>query len=262
MLRGVRAMGTWNAVLIVGLIGVALAVAAPVALAQDEYLAQREAMVARLVEQGVLSDERIVAAMTKVQRHVFVPHGQIASSYDDTPLPLGHEQVLYAPSMIALMIGALRFEPTHRVLEIGTGCGYQTALLAELTRHVYSTEVVEPLNVTAQGRLLALGYTNVTLRNADGYGGWPEHEPYDRILVNCAPTEIPPALIAQLAEGGLLVIPITEEEGWAQTLYLIEKHGDELVRTPLTYAIFPPMVRAAPTESESEAAGDGTPPET
>ncbi len=255
---GVRKMVIGRVARIVGLIGAIAAATASVAVAQDNYLVQREAMVARLVEAGVVSDARITAAMTKIERHLFVPHGQTASSYDDTSLPIGHEQVLATPSLTALMLGALRLEPTHRVLEIGTGAGYQTALLAELARHVYSTEVVEPLHVATQERILGLGYTNVTLRNAEGYAGWPEHQPYDRIIVNCAPTQIPQALLDQLRDGGLMVIPLTEEEGWAQTLYLIEKRGDELVRTPLTYAIFAPLLHAAPPpELETEPIEDG-----
>ncbi len=223
---------------------------APAALAQDEYVAQREAMVDSLVAEGIITDARVIAALKKVPRHLFVPHGQIASAYDDTPLPIGDDQLIYAPSIVGLMTEALQPQATDRVLEVGTGSGYQAAVLAELARHVYTTEVIEALAVSAQSRLQEMGYTNVTVRNADGYLGWPEHQPFDKIIVNCAADQVPPALVDQLKDGGRMVIPISEEGGWAQKLYLMEKQGDQLVRTELADAIFVPMARSATENGE------------
>jgi len=231
------------------LAAVTLAVA-PAALAQDEYVAQREAMVDSLVAEGIITDARVIAAMKKVPRHLFVPHGQVASAYDDTPLPIGDDQLIYAPSIVGLMTEALQPQETDRVLEVGTGSGYQAAILAELARHVYSTEVLEALAVSAQSRLQEMGYTKITVRNADGHLGWPEHAPYDRIIVNGAADEVPQALVDQLKDGGRMVIPISEEGGWAQKLYLMVKQGDELVKTELADAIFVPMAGSAAENGE------------
>jgi len=218
-------------------------VAAATAVAQDEYAARREAMVDALVADGIITDARVIAAMKAVPRHEFVPRGQIGSAYDDTPLPIGEGQTISAPSIVGMMTEALKPQQTDRVLEIGTGSGYQAAVLAKLVRHVYTIEIVESLATSAKTRLQQQGYTNITVRHGDGYQGWPEHQPVDRIIVTCAPEEVPQALVDQLKDGGLIVIPIAEEGGWAQKLYLIEKKGDQLQRTELADVIFVPMVR-------------------
>jgi protein-L-isoaspartate(D-aspartate) O-methyltransferase len=225
---------------IAAMAAVAALIALPAA-AQDDYAVQREAMVDSLVEEGIISNERVIDAMKTVPRHQFVPAGQVGSAYDDTPLPIGEGQTISAPSIVGMMTEALQPQPTDRVLEIGTGSGYQAAVLAETVRHVYTIEILESLANTAKTRLQNLDYTNVTVRHGDGYQGWPEHQPFDKIIVTAAPEEVPQALVDQLKDGGIMIIPIAEEEGWAQKLYLIRKNGDQLQKTELADVIFVPM---------------------
>ncbi|MGI5820137.1 MAG: protein-L-isoaspartate(D-aspartate) O-methyltransferase [Armatimonadota bacterium] len=210
------------------------------ASAQDDYEARREAMVDALAGEGIVTDARVIEAMKAVPRHLFVPQGQAGSAYDDAPLPIGEGQTISAPSIVGMMTEALQPEASDRVLEIGTGSGYQAAVLAKLVRHVYTIEILEPLATRATTRLRDLEYTNVTVRHGDGYQGWPEQAPFDRIIVTAAPEEIPQALIDQLKDGGLMVIPIAED-GWAQKLYLLKKNGAELEKTELADVIFVPM---------------------
>ncbi len=219
---------------------VALAVVAPTAIAQEDFATERQAMVDTLLAEGIISSERVAKAMRAVPRHEFVLRGQVGSAYDDTPLPIGEGQTITAPSIVGMMTEALDPQETDRVLEIGTGSGYQAAVLAKLVRHVYTIEIRETLAVDARTRLQNLEYTNVTVRHGDGYAGWPEHAPFDRIIVTAAPEEIPQALLDQLKDGGLMVIPIAED-GWAQTLYLVKKNGDRIERTALADVIFVPM---------------------
>lgn len=220
----------------------AVLMATIVAVAQPDWEARREAMVDSLVERG-LCGERVATAMKAVPRHLFVPAPHQDAAYEDQPLPIGNGQTISAPSIVAMMTEALKPRPTDRVLEVGTGSGYQAAVLGKLVRHVYTIEIVEDLAVTAKQRLKDLEYDNVTVRHGDGYLGWPEHAPFDSIIVTCAPEEIPQPLVDQLKDGGLMVIPVAEE-GWAQKLYLIEKRGGELERTELADVIFVPMTRA------------------
>jgi len=212
--------------------------------AQQDYQAQREAMVSMLVEAGVISDPRVIAAMGEVERHLFVPEDQRPMAYENHPLPIGYQQTISAPDIVAMMTEALKPKPTDKVLEIGTGSGYQAALLAKLVKHVYSIEIVEPLANSAAQRLQQLGYANVTVKHGDGYLGWPEHAPFDSVIVTCAPNEVPQPLVDQLKEGGLMVIPVAEE-GWAQKLYLIEKKGGRLEKTELADVLFVPMTGKA-----------------
>ncbi|NLO07481.1 MAG: protein-L-isoaspartate(D-aspartate) O-methyltransferase [candidate division WS1 bacterium] len=217
--------------------------ACSVAVAQDDFEARRGEMVDGLVEDGIITDQRVIDAMRAVPRHSFVPQGQAGSAYNDNALPIGEGQTISAPSIVGLMTEALQPQPTDRVLEIGTGSGYQAAVLSKLVRHVYTIEILEPLAVSARNRLQTLGYSNVTVRHGDGYLGWPENAPFDKIIVTCAPEEVPQALVDQLKDGGLMVIPVGEA-GWAQKLYLMEKKGDRLERTELADVIFVPMVRS------------------
>jgi len=214
------------------------------ARAQDDYQAQREAMVNDLVARGVISDARVIAAMKQVQRHLFVPSSVQAAAYQNTPLPIGHGQTISAPDIVAMMTEALKPKATDKVLEIGTGSGYQAAVLSKLVKHVYTIEIVEPLATSAKQRLQDLGYTNVTVKAGDGYQGWPKHAPFDSIIVTCAPNEVPQPLVDQLKEGGLMVIPMGEEGG-AQKLYLIKKKGGKLEKTELADVIFVPMTGEA-----------------
>lgn len=241
IVQGVRSMIRVNRfVMIAALVGLTVAATVPPALAQDDYAAQRDAMVNTLLEEGIITSAPVAEAMRSVERHKFVPQGQVGSAYDDTPLPIGGGQTISAPSIVGMMTEALQPQETDRVLEIGTGSGYQAAVLAKLVRHVYTIEIVESLATSAETRLQDLGYTNVTVRHGDGYEGWAEHQLYDKIIVTAAPEEIPQALLDQLKDGGLMVIPITED-GWAQKLYLVKKNGDQLEKTELADVIFVPM---------------------
>jgi protein-L-isoaspartate(D-aspartate) O-methyltransferase len=153
-----------------------------------------------------ITDPRVLAAMLKVPRHLFVPEPQRALAYGDHPLPIGHDQTISQPYIVAFMTQGLQVDPNHVVLEIGTGSGYQAAILGELAKQVYTIEIVEPLAKRAQAALA--GYRNVHVRRGNGYLGWPEHAPFDRIMVTAAPDEVPPALIEQLKVGGLMAIPV------------------------------------------------------
>lgn len=168
----------------------------------------RERMVRQQIEARGVRDPRVLEAMRKVPRHLFVPSSLQSHAYDDTPLPIGHQQTISQPYIVAFMSESLELKPGQRVLEIGTGSGYQAAVLAELAREVFSIEIVEPLAKEADERLKELGYTNIKLRVGDGYRGWPEAAPFDAIMVTAAPDHVPPALIEQLAEGGRLVLPV------------------------------------------------------
>jgi protein-L-isoaspartate(D-aspartate) O-methyltransferase len=155
-----------------------------------------------------IRDPRVLAAMEKVPRHLFVPEPQRSEAYEDHPLPIGHGQTISQPYIVAFMSEALRLEPTHKVLEIGTGSGYQAAVLSELAGEVYTIEIIEELAARAARALGEHGYRNVTVRAGNGYLGWPEHAPYDRIMVTAAPDEVPQPLVDQLKVGGLMAIPV------------------------------------------------------
>lgn len=166
-------------------------------------------------------DERVLAALGKVERHRFMPPSQFAHAYENRPLPIGHDQTISQPFVVALMTDLLNIKPGDKVLEIGTGLGYQAAVLAELARAVYTIEIVEPLGRAAAGALAAAGYWNVQPRIGDGYRGWPEEAPFDAIMVTAAAPYVPQALVDQLKAGGRLVIPLGERG--AQSLYVVEK---------------------------------------
>jgi protein-L-isoaspartate(D-aspartate) O-methyltransferase len=208
--------------------------------AQTGYEAKREAMVDTLVARWELSDERVIAAMRKTPRHLFVPERSRHLAYEDYPLPIGHEQTISAPSIVALMTQLLEPKTEHTVFEVGTGSGYQAAVLGELVKHVYSIEIVEPLANEARERLRRLGYENVSVRAGDGYRGWPSEAPFDGIIVTCAPERIPEPLIEQLKEGGRMVIPVGEERG-RQELLLLKKVKGEIVKQSVLPVIFVPM---------------------
>ena len=174
----------------------------------DVHAARRVQMVTRQLEARGIRDRRVLEAMRRVPRHRFVPETLQSAAYDDTPLPIGHGQTISQPFIVAWMTEALAPTPQSRVLEIGTGSGYQAAVLGEVAGEVFTIEIVEPLARSAQRLLAGLGYRNVHVRHGDGYRGWPEHAPFDAIMVTAAPEEVPEPLIEQLALGGRLVIPV------------------------------------------------------
>ena len=199
-----------------------------------------------------ITDPAVLAAVAAVPRHRFVPPEYVDAAYEDAPLPIGQGQTISQPYIVALMTQALRLTPESRVLEIGAGSGYQAAILAHITPHVWSVELRPELGRTAQERLRGLGYP-VEVKIGDGWQGWPEHAPYDAIIVTAAAPEVPPALAAQLAEGGRLVIPVGEST-WDQTLWLIEKlSGAKLRREFLADVRFVPLIGSPDAADASDA---------
>ena len=174
----------------------------------DAFESARRRMVDEQLASRDIRDRRVLDAIRKVPRHRFVPPAQQPRAYDDTPLPIGYDQTISQPYIVGYMTQALDVQPAHRVLEIGTGSGYQAAVLSLLAGRVYTIEIVEPLATRARAVLAGLGYDNVEVRTGNGYLGWPEHAPYDRVMVTAAPTEVPPALVQQLKVGGLMAIPV------------------------------------------------------
>jgi len=205
-----------------------------------DYDQKRKQMVEdQIITRGV-TDERVLSAMLKVLRHLFVGESFKHEAYNDYPIQIGEGQTISQPYMVALMTELMRLEGDEKVLEIGTGSGYQTAILAELAGEVYTVEIVESLSIVAKRVLDDLGYKNIKFKIGDGYLGWEEYAPYNAIIVTCGPYEIPPPLIGQLAEGGLLVIPVGT--GY-QTLTILEKIGGELKKTESIDCRFVPMTR-------------------
>ncbi len=191
-------------------------------------------------------DPRVLESMRTVPRHALVPEAVRASAYADRPLPIGYGQTISQPYIVALMTDLLEPEPGDVVLEIGTGSGYQAAVLAELVERVYSMEIVPQLAERAAGDLARLGYANVTVRAADGYHGWPEHGPYDGIIVTAAASHIPPPLVAQLGPGGRMVIPVGASF-LVQQLMIVETDPDGSIRTEAILPVrFVPFTRAGP----------------
>lgn len=186
-------------------------------------------------------DERVLAAMAKVPRHQFVPAQLQALAYANTPLPIGCGKTISQPFIVALMVDLLAIEPTHKVLEIGTGLGYQAAVLAELSDHVFSVEIIQELATESERRLRGAGYEILQLRLGDGAMGWPEHAPFDRIIVAAAPELMPPNLLQQLKPGGRMVIPSGLED--QQQLLLVEKSVSGKVETQEILPVrFAPMI--------------------
>lgn len=173
-----------------------------------EWEEKRRRMVSEQLRSRDIRDQRVLEAMTKVPRHLFIPEDERSSAYNDYPLSIGHGQTISQPYIVAFMTQALDVKPEHKVLEIGTGSGYQAAVLGELAGEVYTIEIVEPLAASAERTLQRLGYKNVHVRAGNGYAGWPEQAPFDRIMVTAAPDEVPPALIEQLKIGGMMAIPV------------------------------------------------------
>ena len=205
--------------------------------------AEREEMM-RVLRRRKIQDERVLAAMATVRRHVYIPEDlrARADAYGDHPCPIGHGQTISQPFIVAYMTQRMELKPAARVLEIGTGSGYQAAILAELGAEVYSIETIPALADHARSALAAEGYGRVHLKTGDGYQGWPEHAPYDAIIATCAPTAIPAALVAQLKDGGRMVLPVGGE---VQQLVILEKTGDIVREIPDIHVRFVPMVKGA-----------------
>lgn len=230
----------------------ALAAVVLIGAAADPTREARERMTAEIAaypEPYRVTDPRVLGAMRTVPRHRFVPRELAARAYDDEPLPIGEGQTISAPGIVAAMTQALALAPSDAVLEVGTGSGYQAAVLAGLVRKVYTIEIVEPLGRRARGLLRELGYRNVEVRLGDGYRGWPEKAPFDGVIVTCAPEDVPQPLVDQLKEGGRLVIPVGPEGG-SQWLWVYRKTARGLVRQALMAVRFVPMTgevqKAAP----------------
>jgi protein-L-isoaspartate(D-aspartate) O-methyltransferase len=209
---------------------------------RDDFAAQRADMVDGQIAARGVEDRRVLAAMEAVPRHEFVPGAQVEHAYSDGPLPIGFGQTISQPYIVALMTELAEVGEGDKVLEIGTGSGYQAAVLAELSDRVYSVEIVPELARGATDRLRRAGYPAVRVREADGYFGWERHAPFDAILVTAAPDHVPPPLIRQLKEGGRMVIPVGPP-GSYQTLWRLEKTGGKVESENVTDVAFVPLTR-------------------
>jgi protein-L-isoaspartate(D-aspartate) O-methyltransferase len=190
-----------------------------------------------------ITNARVLAVMEKVPRHEFVPAELRSRAYEDRPLPIGYDQTISQPYIVAFMTEQLEPRPTDRVLEIGTGSGYQAAVLAQLVAEVYTIEIIEPLAQRAEADLKRLGYTNVYVRAGDGCQGWPEAAPFDAIIVTCAPEKVPPPLVEQLRDGGRMIIPVGPMGD--QELVLLRKQGEQLKKHAVLPVRFVPMTGGA-----------------
>lgn len=231
-------------------IGLMCACNPALAVDTEEYAQQRAALIKEITEDvratafylgRTALDLRVLKALGQVPRHEFVPLIERFRAYRNHPLPIGHGQTISQPYIVAIMTDLIDPSPDHRVLEVGTGSGYQAAVLAELVKEVYSIEIIEPLGRSADKRLQELGYSNVTTRVGDGYYGWSEHAPFDAIVVTAAASHVPPPLIKQLKPGGLMVIPVGSRF-LTQQLVLIKKNEDgTLVTRQLLPVRFVPL---------------------
>lgn len=206
----------------------------------SEFEQARLSMVRNQIEARGVADSRVLAAMRKVERHRFVPKAYIDEAYMDHPLPIGEGQTISQPYIVAFMTEVLELKPDDRVLEIGTGSGYQAAVLAEICDSVFTVEIFPSLASRADLLLKELGYDRVLVRQGDGYQGWKEYAPFDAIIVTCSPEQIPPELEAQLAEGGKMIIPVGQE--YMQNLVLIEKRKGQLKQKSVLPVRFVPMI--------------------
>jgi len=208
----------------------------------DRFASAREKMVKEQIITRGVTDQPTLRAMRKVPRHLFVPEEYRNEAYDDNPLPIGYGQTISQPYIVAYMTEVSKPAPEKKVLEIGTGSGYQAAVLAEIVDKVYTIEIVPELARESAERLKKMGYTNITGKFGDGYKGWPEHAPFDIIVVTAAPEQIPQPLIDQLSENGRLVIPVGAASA-VQELILIEKKNGNIEKKRLTFVRFVPFRR-------------------
>jgi protein-L-isoaspartate(D-aspartate) O-methyltransferase len=223
--------GLFSFVMLLGLINVAWA--------NHNYDVLRHKMIETIKEMARITGndtgrsvfaQRVMEAMAKVPRHEFVPEHEQPYAYDNRPLSIGYEQTISQPYIVALMTDILELEPDDIVLEVGTGSGYQAAILAELAKNIYTIEIIKELGLKAQERLAKLNYNNAKVKIGDGYAGWEEHAPFDRIIITAAVNHIPPPLIEQLKPGGRMIIPVGERF-FVQNLTLIEKDEEGKIKT-------------------------------
>jgi len=206
----------------------------------DSFEKKRDRMVLEQIELRGVNDRAVLKAMRKVPRHKFVPDIYMEYAYNDYPLPIGEEQTISQPYIVAYMTAALKLEPNDKVLEIGTGSGYQAAVLAEICDSVYTIEIFESLGNKALRLLNSLHYDNIKVKIGDGYKGWPEFSPFDVIIVTCSPSEIPQALIDQLEEGGRMIIPVGLKNN--QNLVLLKKKNGKIKQHSVLPVRFVPMI--------------------
>jgi protein-L-isoaspartate(D-aspartate) O-methyltransferase len=215
---------------------------------QERFRLLREAMVREQIakppdHRDPVKDGKVLEAMRQVPRHLFVPPSSVSIAYGDFPIPIGHGQTISQPYIVALMTEMLQVNPEHKVLEIGTGSGYQAAVLSALVKDVYTIEIMKPLALQAEERLKGLNYLNVQVKVGDGYYGWEEHAPFDRIIVTCAATFVPPPLLKQLKSGGKMCIPVGAQYT-VQYLTMIEKSGEGTLTMRKTLPVaFVPLTR-------------------
>ncbi len=247
--KGMRVAGTLLAALGLGAAGCGNKNGAA---AGDPFAGERARMVAEQLQRGDrgIRDGRVLAAMGAVPRHLFVPPAMTAHAYEDRPLPIGFDQTISQPFIVAFMTEQLRPGPGDRVLEVGTGSGYQAAILARLAKEVYTIEIVAALAERARTVLREQGAKNVQVRTGDGYRGWPEAAPFDGILVTCSPDHVPGPLVEQLAEGGRMIIPVGEFGD--QHLVLLSKRGGQVMRERVLPVRFVPMTGEAESGGRRE----------
>jgi protein-L-isoaspartate(D-aspartate) O-methyltransferase len=214
----------------------------PTPTPSDPYAELRQAMLDYQIRGRGVADQAVLTAMITIPRHEFVPADYLSQAYNDHPLPIGYGQTISQPYIVALMTELLDIKPGERVLEIGTGSGYQAAILAAITDEIYTVEIIPKLATRAGRTFDRLGYSQITAKQADGYWGWEEHAPFDAIMVTAAPDHVPQPLVNQLADGGKMVIPVGPPGGY-QSLWVLERQGDQILRFNWGGVRFVPFTR-------------------
>ncbi len=238
MLRNIRLVYNKKLLVIISFLFLSFIIKEP---QNDKYEKVRQRMVREQIVARGIKDQKVIQAMLNVKRHLFVPKNQERMAYEDRPLPIGEGQTISQPYIVALMTETLELNKNMRVLEIGTGSGYQAAILAEIVHEVYTIEIIASLGLKAKKTLKNLNYTNINFKIGDGYKGWEENAPFDAIIVTCAPANIPNPLKNQLKEGGKMIIPLGGSI--AQELVLFEKQSGKLIKKVVAPVRFVPMVR-------------------